>query len=302
MSLLREIQEVATAESTRLSVLLRKCKVLAARLDNRPLGSWVDNELNGYPPTEPLPRYRILTGIECRGYFAGIGGASLNEAPIPPLCLPEEWRDHVKLVQLRDGVAVYEDLVQSPGGGSFEIRWPADVTAIVGRTIYRQMNCLSAWQVISRGALVSLLDTVRNRVLNFALEIEAAAPDAGEAPIGEPMISDDRVNRVFNTVIMGGTNTIAPGGSVQVAVGVQAGDIASLLQYLHRLGVTTGDATELERALRNDPKPKTKDGFGPQVTAWLGKMVSKAASGTWKLGSTVAADVLSKALLKYYGL
>jgi hypothetical protein len=262
----------------------------------------VDHELNGYPPTEQLPDYRILNGIESRGHFVGIGGSSLNGAPIPPLCLPEEWRDHIKIVQLRDGVATYEDLARTGENGSFQIPWPADVTAIVGRKIYRQMNCLSAWQVISRGAVVALLDTVRNRVLNFVLEIEAQAPEAGEVPVGKPALSSDRVNQVFNTVIMGGTNTIAAGGSVQVAVGVQVGDVASLIRYLRQLGVTEDDAKELNQALQSDAKPSAEDRFGPRVSSWLGKMVAKAASGSWKVGSAVASDVLSKALLKYYGL
>ena len=117
-----------------------------------------------------------------------------------------------------------------------------------------------------------------------------------------PPLSADRVNQVFNTVIMGGTNTIAAGGSVQVTLGVQTGDVTSLIKDLHQLGVTAEDTSDLEQALGGDAKPTAEDRFGPRVSAWLGKMVSKAASGTWKVGSSIASEVLSKALLKYYGL
>ena len=48
MSLLREIQEAAIDGSIDLPTLLRKCKVLAARLGNDDFTDWVDAELNGY--------------------------------------------------------------------------------------------------------------------------------------------------------------------------------------------------------------------------------------------------------------
>ena len=48
MSLLREIQDAAISSDVELSVLLRKCKVLAARLGNQDFKEWIDNELSGY--------------------------------------------------------------------------------------------------------------------------------------------------------------------------------------------------------------------------------------------------------------
>ena len=45
MTLLREIQNDA---DTSVAVVLRKCKILAARLRHEPFKVWVENELNGY--------------------------------------------------------------------------------------------------------------------------------------------------------------------------------------------------------------------------------------------------------------
>jgi len=41
MSLLREITDAAVDTSVEISTLLRKCKVLAARLGNKEFDSWV---------------------------------------------------------------------------------------------------------------------------------------------------------------------------------------------------------------------------------------------------------------------
>lgn len=48
MSLLREIQDAAISSDVELAVLLRKCKVLAARLGSNEFKSWVESELSGY--------------------------------------------------------------------------------------------------------------------------------------------------------------------------------------------------------------------------------------------------------------
>ncbi len=53
MSLLREIQNAAVDETVSLAVLLRKCKILAARLGNIEFKTWVDKELNGYDNDSP---------------------------------------------------------------------------------------------------------------------------------------------------------------------------------------------------------------------------------------------------------
>jgi hypothetical protein len=92
-------------------------------------------------------------------------------------------------------------------------RWPADMVAFFSQKIYERMTCLSAWKVIPHNALVALLDTIKTRVLNFVLEIEGEAPDAGEAPPHQPPLPQDKVSQVFNTYITGNVQNVATGGS-----------------------------------------------------------------------------------------
>jgi hypothetical protein len=79
-------------------------------------------------------------------------------------------------------ISSYVALVEGNDRNTAQEDWPADWIAYFGKNIYRDANCLAAWKVIPYNALVALIDTVRNRILSFALEIEAEAPDAGEAP------------------------------------------------------------------------------------------------------------------------
>lgn len=172
MSLLRDIQDAAIDQAIDVTFLLRKCKVLAARLGNEEFNKWVDDELNGYKVIENLPNYRILS-VESKGYFSGHAGSGLRNANIPLSCIDKQFRETLKKSYCTQPISVYVDLLKSSkSGGCFQEPWPNDLIAFVGGSIYQYMNCLGAWKVISRGSIVSLVDAVRNRILNFVLQIE----------------------------------------------------------------------------------------------------------------------------------
>jgi hypothetical protein len=303
MSLLRDIQNAALDSKVHLPDLLRKCKVLAARLGNQDFKSWVDAELNGYGEKETLPNYRSFR-VESQGHFAGFLGSGLKNTPIPLSCLPEQFRDMLFTHHSREPVSALADLVSKGGSGSFRVPWPADLVAHVGQDIYENMNCLSAWQVIPRGAIVGILDTVRTRILNFVLEIESEAPDAGEAAPGAHPVPQERVNQVFHTQIFGNVGNVAAGGERFPQSNVTAvvqGDFNSLRTYLMGLGVAPSDVNELEDATTKD-RASVQHGMGEHSDKWLGKMIGKAASGALSVGTTVATTLLTKALTQYWGL
>jgi hypothetical protein len=303
MSLLRDIQDAALDSNVHLPDLLRKCKVLAARLGNQDFKRWVDSELNGYGENESLPSYRSFR-VESRGNFSGFFGSGLNGAAIPLSCLPEQFRDMLLTHHSREPISALADLVSKKESNSFRVPWPADLVAYVGRDIYENMNCLSAWQVVPRGGIVGILDTVRTRILNFVLELESEAPDAGESAPGVHPVPQERVNQVFHTQIYGNVGNVAAGseGFAQSnSSAVVQGDFNSLRNYLSGLGVGPADLGELENATKKDHASKQK-GIGENTGQWLGKMIGKAASGTLKVGTTVATTLLTKALAQYLGL
>ncbi|CAH5167738.1 TPA: hypothetical protein MEC17_000252 [Klebsiella pneumoniae] len=207
MSLLREIQQAAIDPSIDLPSLLRKCKVLASRLGNQEFKQWVNFELNGYPDLGNLPDYRIFD-VEVRGYFTGSFHRVLNNANVPPSCIPKELREALFTCRMNTPVAALVSLTKNSDGIAQE-PWNADVTAYVGRQIIQDMNCLRAWKVIPVNLLASILDVIRTKILDFALEIEAENPEAGEAQPNTQPIPQEKVQQVFNTYIVGNGNNIA---------------------------------------------------------------------------------------------
>ena len=70
---------------------------------------------------------------------------------------------------------------------------------------------MQAWKVIPITALIAALDEIRNRILNFVLEIEAQDPDAGEAALNSSPVPPEKVNQIFNTYISGSVQNVATG-------------------------------------------------------------------------------------------
>lgn len=302
MTLLREIQDAATRSDASLSDLLRKCLVLAARLGHAELRAWVERELNGYRKDDTLPDYRVLRGVQSRGHFAGGFGAQLKSAPIPLHGIDAAARESLETVCFVDTAAALEDLAAS-SKGALQSPWPTDCLALFCGEIYSNYQCLDAWKVIPRNFIVGTLDTIRTRVLSFALEIERENPDAGEATPGTLPLPLERVDTLFQTVIQGGTNTIVgPGAQIVQNIHVGQGDLKSLREHLLRQGLSEDDVRALEGALKEDPPPTAANTLGKKTAEWLGKMVTKAASGAWDKATDVAAVVLTEALKRYLGL
>ncbi|MGO4998344.1 AbiTii domain-containing protein [Oceanisphaera sp. W20_SRM_FM3] len=208
MSLLRDIQSSAVDANEPLGTLLRKCKILAARLGNAEFKHWVESELNGYDNVDCLPEYRIIS-VACKGHFSGAFGSGLRYADIPSHCIPKEIRGQLFTSNLTIPVSSIESLIRECSDGVIAQPWNSNLTVILGKKIYEGMHCLEAWRSIPENTLVGLLDKVRNKILDFVLEIEGENPAAGEAPVNSKPVPEEKVSQIFNTYITGDVQNLA---------------------------------------------------------------------------------------------
>jgi hypothetical protein len=162
-----------------------------------------------------------------------------------------------------------------------------------------------AWRAISTSSIAGLLDSIRNRLLNFVIDIESIAPDVAESSSLPPSLTPQLIGNIYNMNITGNVGNLATGSSQfsQDATNtISTGDWTGLKQYLTSLGVTESDLDELKLAIDQEPSVTSPLGFGSKVAGWLGGMVTKSAQGLFEFGSAVAADLISRALAQYYGL
>ena len=157
-------------------------------------------------------------------------------------------------------------------------------------------------RTVDRNQIAGILDVVRTKMLDWSLQLEA------DGVIGEGMtFSAEEKQRAQSSItienfqgILGDVSGSMVTQNLQMCV--REGDLASLRAYLSEHGVSAKDIDDLERAIAADPKPASSKAFGEKVSAWIGRMVSKASAGAWQVGVGAAGGLLGKALGAYYGL
>jgi hypothetical protein len=302
VTLLEDIQSSAIDSKSDLAMLLRKCKLLGARLGSQPLEDWLLWESNGYPDDVSVPQYRVWP-LQVKGHFFGPGWSGVKNAPIPHACLPENWRKWRQHYEYRQSIASVEAMLSKDGQGTIRVS-TGDLALILGTNVYEYQNCVQAWAEFGRSHLVELLNSVRNRILDFALALWKEAPGAGEIGINTASTMEpNRVTQIFNTIVYGGSaNLVGTSNASSIEFNIGVKDFSALEQILIENGITQDDISELQAALDADPTPSTSGKFGPNVASWIAKMVGKAADGGWNISLGAVGNLLAQAISKYYGL
>jgi hypothetical protein len=208
MSLLRKIQENTCNPDFKVSDILRQCKILAARLEYQPLKIWLEYELNGYPTQILLPEYRIIKRVLFEGnftngawfyknYLFNISKDMLDSSGL------EIDISKINTIYLSQNISALESLIRTDES-NLKLALPGNIAFLLGQFVDNLESgyvCLSASQVINVSTIVSILDIVKSKILDFTLQIEAENPNAGDVKIGEKPISDSILNIVFQKTI-----------------------------------------------------------------------------------------------------
>jgi len=277
MSLLRQIQDAAIDSKADVASLLRRCKVLAARLSSNEFKQWVESELSGYDSIEALPDYRIVQ-VNSKGHFSGMFGSGLRNANIPIFCIPEELRKGLECSYFTMPVAAMESLIQDSSEGTLQEPWNPDLVAIVGGNIYQNMNCMQAWKVIPTASLVAALDAVRTRILNFVLEIEATDPTAGEAQLNSNPIPQEKIHQIFNTYVTGNIQNLATGNAGAVSQEASSSELSGigalndLLAAVQKSGLPSDVRPEIEGSIIGMRSTLGERGFKEHYHKFMGSL------------------------------
>lgn len=300
-TLLDEIIEFATDNKQPLTVVLRKCLVLAHQFKNERLKTWANQELNGYPSNDNLPQYRILS-VHTVADYTGPFNSGVRNMPIPAYVLREEHRHWVTTVQLGQSIGTLQDIVAKTTDQSIRFPWPADLVALYQQELELEngMVPVTAKQILAISAVGGLLETVRNRTLNMALELQS---ELGEQDLKKITPAEkEHVDRTITTIIYGGTNVFASGHSrVNANISQQVisvGNRADLDAVLKRSGLSDEDLAELNEAEKEDGPQK----MGTRVMGWIKTTAPKVLAGGVKIGTEVGQKLLTEWLKQYCGI
>ncbi len=297
MGLLEDIQIAAVDGRSDLGGILRKCKLLAARLDSKPLEEWLVWESSGYPEGVKVPEYRIWP-LVIRANFVGSFGRQAQDVEVPPACLPKSVREWADAFECRESISTIERMLAKSKDDKFTLN-QGNLPLVIQGKVFPEYNCIQAWAEFSAANFEEVANSVRNRVLDFSLALgkepgaEATSAGSQAAPI-----DPSRVSQIFNMTIYGSAQVVGSANNSAFSLNVGKDDLASLEAFMKHQGVQESDRAELRDAVRSEPTMAKGGQFGPKVSSWIAHMMRKAADGSL----TVAGNLLVKAILNYYGL
>jgi len=304
MALLHEIQESIVQENADLGSILLKLRLLASRLGSDYLEEWVKHESEGYPEDVEVPSYR-KAGVIYSGTFSGPFGSGIKNAPIPPYLIKQHAGEHWVNIDIRESIATVDEMVKSTVGGTHLSVDASNLILLLQGKVYEDYACNAVHGIISGTALAEIQQAVRSRILGLTIELEKTIPIAADIHFGRDQSSPadaDRVQKISHQVIYGNVTTITGGPGSQISLSIAQGDKQAFVRELAHQGIPKDDAAELVDILANEEPDSPDEPFGSRAREWMVENLKKAASGSWKMGITVATKVLSEAALKYYGL
>lgn len=294
MKLLDDIVIAITDTKEPLADILRKCLVLAYRLNNDSLKVWVEKELNGYEKDEDLPDYRLARGISKGLFVDGLAGYS-DQQPIPDALMEERHRDLATKITFTQPIASYDQREASNAA----MQWSQNLVVYYQEKFLSGMYLNRAWIEIPAGLIIGLVDTVRTRVLTFALEIQSELPEDTEDALQD--LPKEKVEQAVQVHIYGGQPMINLAGTIEGNV-TMVGNLTVMKQELKEVGVADEDIAELDTVLEEDAKdlePGEKPkGLGKRTLDWIGKAAKAGVKGGASMTKDVAVAVIAEIITR----
>ncbi len=200
-SLIEQLQQEALDPSTSIPDLLRKTKVVAVKLDRMDAAAWVEHELNGFPNQADVPTYRTVTG-EMRWLNPVRGWC--------PLLVPDnDARRLLSTQQVRQAISELEAMLKPNAEGELYVAFHPKLVQDIQKLIGFEIGGAGLW--FGKSCVVRILDAVRTRVLDWAVELERAGV-RGEGTLSFSKRDREAAAHVTYNIHVGGSVTGNVGG------------------------------------------------------------------------------------------
>lgn len=291
-----QLQHLAQKSDSNLEELLRRAKLVAVKLNLKDFENWCNFELMGYEAGKEIPDYRMTFGrLYVKNPYNGL---------VPLHFESDEVYKDITTVYLFEPVGQYINLINK-AQGSLSVQLSKEALDFLYKA--QSLNysfILEPHLQIEVSQIMNVLTYVRNLIFDWSVNLEKI-DILGE---GMQFTVEEKAKAMTNTTYhIGNMQGIV--GHVQDSQITQNNqmivnqmDLSILLTTLRSVGINEDDLKELQSALEEDIRPSLKNNYGEKVSTWYGKMISKAADGSWEIAIGTAANLLTQALNSFYGL
>lgn len=154
-----ELQKELIDKSKKLSDILPKAYLIAQKLELKELSDWLKLEMNGYQNVKrsTIPSYRSITGnVKSRNPYTGW---------IPLIIEDKNIKKYVDDIKSNQSIAELEDILENYSNG-YDLNVPLPE---LSQFVEHHLPCAL---FTGRTPLVSIINFVRNKLLDWTLELE----------------------------------------------------------------------------------------------------------------------------------
>ncbi|TFD12898.1 hypothetical protein E3T35_06315 [Cryobacterium sp. TMT1-2-2] len=292
MTLLDDV--ISQASDGEATAMLRKLMIVAHRLKAAPLLTWVKNELNGYESKDDLPSYRGPMHVNVQALITGPMG-SKGTNTLSSHGVPDGFEGLFK-ISFFDPLAGIQSLAEA--SDTVGMPWdPAVVGMYNGWIDAGKVPFLEYWGVYSAtktvppSTLKGIVDIVRTKALEMALDLQSEFPDAGE--VGGPTVEEPAVKAAVTHItnnIYGSVTGLAQGNEVRQKVTVKVGDLAGAL--------TAAKSFLADEAVTALSKILTESGDDDEKRGRLASFAQSVKAGAVALAGGVAGNIAADGVVE----
>ena len=298
MSLISDIQQSIISGQSIAPTLL-KLRLLAAKLDSKELESWIRHESEGYPNDVIVPNYRKIP-MSFTANFSGSFGSEIKNAPIPNHLVEKIAGKNWVTLQFKKSISEMEDLISKIKDHVYTNA--SDLILLLQGKFYPDYTCISVSGTFPSSFLKDILNSVRNRILEFTIQLEKSIPAVSSIKFPQTneqnnINKNKQVIQIINQTISEAVNT---GDNIQISLIIK-GDKPSLIKYLSSNKIPADDAKTLADIIVSEQSNNKEEPFGKKLKKWIGENLIKS-SELWKIASSTLLKTLEKAISSYYGL
>ncbi|WP_432670899.1 hypothetical protein [Flavobacterium sp. SM2513] len=305
MELISQIINDLIDEDKSLNSALLKTKVLASRIQNQELLNWVSNELSGYN-SDNLPDYRREIQNELKGSFIN-GHMKYTNTQIPTDGLDINFEKKLRTTDFSESISSLESLVSKEKSSTLSGAIRAELASIIENNWQSMGNpylqIISVYKSISKSSVIEIITNVRNKLLDFMLELDGKYGDLTE--IKDLKMKKEEISSIVNnTIINGDGNIFNSGKNVKItnSANINKANKEDLVKHLRDIGLNEEDTSEIVEIIDSENPDFKNEKFGVKVNTWIGKMIGKTLDGSWNVGIGAAGTLLAEAIKKYYGM
>lgn len=298
MKIIEELIDEISNGSTKLTDILIKTKVLAFKLKNEELKSWIDNELNGYK-SEDLPDYRILK-CQVIGTMSN-GFQRAKNFPIPLTGIDDKIANGLTTVNMHQSISTLDHFIYDEESSKMGVHVPAELCNYISSTLGNGYQIEHAKQQLDKVQITQVLTAIKSKLLDFLLNLNEEIGDGDFEQFAQGQ-SKEKVEGLFHSTVFGNNATIIIGdNNKQKVKNITKGNFKDLESILKSNGVADEDIQELQVIIDEDNQNSQKQEFGDKVKGWISKMLISSMNGMWDVGIGAAGNLLADGIKSYYG-